>query len=179
MVSFLSGPRMSGYHSPHFPAVQPGGLDGAWTTWATSVAAIRDFSRDGVSRVVIPEGKPPDTGPLADPEFGRVVSRGSGRVPVDRDGLIRRAAFVVPGPTGAVSPILAVALLARLGGSDPRALVKAASHAADGKVSLAVWRPDGPWTATGPEIPLRPGELWRISFVGPEKSFTTRKLPGE
>ena len=140
---------------------------------AALAAAIHDFSRDGVSRVVIPEGKPPDTGPLADPEFGRVVSRGSGRVPVDRDGLIRRAAFVVPGPTGAVSPILAVALLARLGGSDPRALVEAASHAADGKVSLAVWRPDGTWTATGPEIPLRPGELWRISFVGPEKSFLT------
>src|SRR5437762_2221181 len=28
IVSFLSGPRRSGYHSPHLPAVHPGGFDG-------------------------------------------------------------------------------------------------------------------------------------------------------
>src|SRR4051812_38024669 len=50
IVSFLSDPRTSGYHSPHFPAVHPGGFDGTLTTWATSLAAIRAASQRSTSR---------------------------------------------------------------------------------------------------------------------------------
>lgn len=40
---------MSGYHSPHLPADQPGGFDGAWATCLTSVAFIRPCSHSSTS----------------------------------------------------------------------------------------------------------------------------------
>src|SRR5207302_7152741 len=49
VVSLRSGPRMSGYHSPHLPAVQPGGLEGACTRCETSVAAVLALSHFSAS----------------------------------------------------------------------------------------------------------------------------------
>ena len=45
VVSLRSLPSMSGYHSPHLPALHPGGFDGMLTTWVTSRSAIRDLSQ--------------------------------------------------------------------------------------------------------------------------------------
>ena len=36
--------RMSGYHSPHFPALHPIGFEGAWTTCRTPAEAVRASS---------------------------------------------------------------------------------------------------------------------------------------
>lgn len=135
------------------------------------VAAISEFSQDGLSRVVLIDGSAPETGPLADPVFRAVALRGSDRVPVDGDGVIRRTALVVPGPAGGVSPVLAVAVLARTGAPDASPGLAAAVRA--GSLSLPTWRSSGGFDPGGPPLPLRAGELWRINFVGPEKSFLT------
>src|SRR5262249_51332082 len=42
--------RISGYHSPHFPALQPGGLDGTFTTCVTSSSCMRRLSQSSTSR---------------------------------------------------------------------------------------------------------------------------------
>jgi len=139
--------------------------------------AILEFSSGGASRVVLVEGEPPDAGPLADPAFRRRVVSGSDGVPIDPDGVIRRAAFVVPRPDGGPVPALGLAVLAHLGGTDPQALVEKASRAPDGMVSLPVWQPAGSWDVAGPALRVRTGELWRINFVGPQKSFLT--IPGD
>ena len=47
---FLVGIEMSGYHSPHLPAVQPGGSRRRINHAATSVAAIRDINHFSASR---------------------------------------------------------------------------------------------------------------------------------
>jgi adenylate cyclase len=137
------------------------------------VEAIREFSTDGVSQVVIVDENPPETGPLAAPAFREFVVRGSDRMPVDRDGIIRRAALAVPDATGGVSPALAVAVLARVGQAIPAELLRAAGQRPSAGVSLPMWHADEAWVLTGPELRLRPGELWRLAFVGPEKSFLT------
>src|SRR4051794_8517856 len=41
VVSFPSAPRMSGYHSAHFPAVQPMGFEGMLMTCAASLLSVR------------------------------------------------------------------------------------------------------------------------------------------
>ena len=75
------------------------GLDIALTTPTTSsgdaalAQAIRDFSDAGVSRVVLVETMASGTGPLADPALLSAVVRGSSALPMDPDGVIRRAAF--------------------------------------------------------------------------------------
>lgn len=48
-VNLPSGPKISGYHSPHFPALHPGGLDGTFTRWMTSRVAARAFSQASTS----------------------------------------------------------------------------------------------------------------------------------
>jgi adenylate cyclase len=131
--------------------------------------AILGFGQGGVSRVVLVDAPPPSSGPLASPAFLAGALRGSDRVSVDRDGFIRRAAFVVPLPGGRAVPALAVALLARLGSSGSDRW-RAAS--ADSPVRLPAWT-DGGWIPDGSAVPLRTGELWRISLVGPERSVLT------
>jgi adenylate cyclase len=134
--------------------------------------AMAEFSREGLSQVIALDGPPPASGPLATPGSGPPIARGSDRVPVDPDGVIRRAAFAVPGPRGPL-PALAVAVLARAAGQDPQALLERAARREDGLVALPAWKPDGSWEPEGAAVPLRPGELWRINFVGPEKSVLT------
>ncbi|MBI3456086.1 MAG: adenylate/guanylate cyclase domain-containing protein [Candidatus Rokubacteria bacterium] len=154
------------------------GLDVALTA-ATDAAsdgalarAILDFGQDGVSRVVLVE-PPPPSGPLGDAAFVRAVLRGSDRVPVDPDGVIRRAAFLVPQGAGSAVPALSLAVLARLAEGDSRRL-EAARHPSGSLVALPVWQGDGAWgTTAGGPVPVRPGELWRIAFVGPQKSVLT------
>jgi adenylate cyclase len=133
--------------------------------------AIREFSEGGLSRVVLLEGRPPDSGPFAAPAFRAAVLRGSDRMPIDRDGVIRRAALAVPDGDSAV-PALATAVLARVADATP-ALRLAVERAAGGPVALPFWQSDDTWQSPGPEIDVRPGQLWRLGFVGAEKSFLT------
>jgi adenylate cyclase len=135
--------------------------------------AILEFSQDGVSRVVLVETMAPGSGPLADPEFLRAVVHGSAAIPADDDGLIRRAAFLVPRGTGPLEPAFSLAVAARLAGMDQAAL-EAALRASGGLVSLPAWRAGGGWDPAGaPPGPIPPPELERINIVGPAKSFLT------
>jgi adenylate cyclase len=140
---------------------------------ATLAQAILEFSRDGTSQVVLVDGRAPDSGPLADPGFLRAVIRASDRIPVDDDGVIRRVSLLVPQPRRSQTPALSLALLARLTRRTAEDMVLEAVRSPDQRVSLPVWRSEGSWDLEGPSLALRPGELWRINFVGPEKSFLT------
>ncbi|MFQ5960260.1 MAG: CHASE2 domain-containing protein [Candidatus Methylomirabilales bacterium] len=140
---------------------------------AALARAILEFSEGGVSRVVLAEMRGPGSGPLAEPTFWRTVVRGSPRVPVDDDGLIRRAAFLVPLVTGPPKPAFSLAIAARLAGMD-QVTLETALRTRDGVVSLPVWRSGVGWDMAGnPQVAIRPAELWRINFVGPAKSFLT------
>lgn len=135
--------------------------------------AIAEFSDGGLSRVVMTSSATPTAGALADPEFlGRVV-RGAPDVPEDPDTLIRNTTLLVPGPGDRLGPSLALAVLARLGGMSQRALDDALG-APGGEVALPVWRRGtGLDRRGGPPVPVRPGELVRINFVGKARSFLT------
>jgi adenylate cyclase len=155
------------------------GLDVALTSPTTPAAdaalaqAILDFRQDGISRVVLAETVGPESGPLADPTFLRAVVRGSAMIPVDDDGVIRRAAFHRPPATAAPEPAFSLAIAARLAGMDQKTL-QMAIRTPDGKVSLPIWRAGTGWElAGGTPITVRPGELWRVNFAGPAQSFLT------
>lgn len=140
---------------------------------ATLAQVIREFTQDGVSHVVLAETMAPEGGPLADPTFLRAVVRGSSRVPVDDDGVIRRAAFLVSHAMGPPEPAFSLAIAARLAGMDETGLAQAL-RTPDGQLSLPTWRPGGGWDlAGGQPLSIRAGDLWRINFVGPAKSFLT------
>jgi adenylate cyclase len=146
------------------------------TTPASDAAlaqAILEFSRDGASQVVMVDGRPPDSGPLADPAFLRAVTRASDRVPVDDDGVIRRVSLLIPERGPSQVPAFSLAVLARLASQPVGNLVQAAVRSPDGRVSLPVWQSTEAWDFQGPAVALRPGELWRVNFVGPEKSILT------
>jgi adenylate cyclase len=133
--------------------------------------AIAEFSQGGLSRVVLLDGPGPSTGPLADPAFRAAALRGSDRVPVDGDGVIRRTALFVADRDRGATPVLAVAVLARAGWPDAPARLAAAART--GQLALPTWRPGGGLDPEGAPLPFRPGDLLRINFVGPEKSFLT------
>jgi adenylate cyclase len=133
--------------------------------------AIAGFSQDGLSRVVVLDTPAAETSPLATSAFQAIALRGSDRVPVDSDGVIRRTALFVRGPAGGLSPVLAVAVLARAGGPDAPA--RLATAARTGSLTLPTWRAGGGVDAIGAPLPFGVGDLPRISFVGPEKSFLT------
>lgn len=134
--------------------------------------AIAEFSDGGVSRVVPADGAGPPSGPLAEPAFRRGVVHGTPAVPVDDDGVIRRAALLVPPDGDQPRPALGVAILGRLAGMDQVALE--AALRAGGPVALPAWRPEGGWhRAGGPPVPIRAGELWRINYAGPARTFLT------
>jgi adenylate cyclase len=146
------------------------------TTLADDAAlaqAILDFHQHGISRVVLAETAGPESGPLADPTFLRAVVRGSSMIPVDDDGVIRRAAFALPRARGSAAPAFSLAIAARLSGMDQTALEMALSTP-DGKVSLPTWRSGQGWDLNGGSpVTIRSGELWRINFAGPAQSFLT------
>lgn len=150
------------------------GLDIALTTATTPAAdaalarAVREFADDGLSRVVLVATEAPRSGPLAEVAFWRSAVRGSPDFPNDLDGTTRRLAPLVP-QDGRLVPAFGVAVAARLAGLDQAALERAV---AEGRLPLARWRPGGD-AEPGPPIAARPGEYWRINFVGPARSFLT------
>ena len=89
---------------------------------AALAGAIRELASGGVSRVVLAETRAPEGGPLADPALRRAIVRGAAEVPFDRDGVIRRAAFVVARGAGPPAPAFSLAVVGRLGGMDQGAL---------------------------------------------------------
>ncbi len=137
---------------------------------AALARAIADFSDDGLSRVVLAATTLPDAGPLADPRLWGSVVRGSPDIPQEDDGMVRRAAFLVPRSGGRWDPAFSLAVAARLGRMDQSALERAL--AAPGGIVLPRWRPGEGWTG-GPPVATRPGELTRINFVGPARAFLT------
>jgi adenylate cyclase len=135
--------------------------------------AIRDFSQAGVSRVVLTDTMALGSGPLAEPAFMHVVVHGSDRVPVDPDGVIRRAPFIVPQREGPPQPAFSLAIVARLAGID-QGILDTALRTPEGRVPLPAWRADGSWEMTGaPPVLIHAGKLWRINFVGPAQTFLT------
>jgi adenylate cyclase len=155
------------------------GLDMALTTPTVAsedgalARAILDFAEDGVSRVVVTQSGDPSGGLLADGDFRKAVVRGSPRVPWERDGVIRRAALLVPdGPSR--HPALSLAIVARLAGMTPGELDAFARAPGERDVRLPRWRAGGPVEAADRSpLTVRPDELLRINFVGPARSFLT------
>jgi adenylate cyclase len=139
---------------------------------AALAGVIRELATHGVSRVVLAETRAPEAGPLADPALRQVVVRGAAEVPVDRDGVIRRAAFAIAQGDGTAAPAFSLAVVGRMGGMDQGAL-DAVVRGERGAPPLPAWRRAGaPGDGASP-VPLRAGELVRINFVGPARSFLT------
>ncbi|MBI2525447.1 MAG: adenylate/guanylate cyclase domain-containing protein [Candidatus Rokubacteria bacterium] len=152
------------------------GVDMAFSTPTTEAddgalaRAITDFSDGGVSRVVLVEAPPPRTGPLADPAFLGSVLRGAADVPLDRDGVIRRVALLLPRGSEPPLPALSLAVVARLAGLT-RGMLEISLRERGG-ISPPAWRVGGGWSLVGtPALALRSNELWRINYVGPAGSF--------
>jgi len=150
------------------------GLDIALTTASAPEAdgalarAVRGFADSGLSRVVLVAVESPLSGPLSEPLFWMSVVRGSPDLPDDLDGTTRRVAAVVP-QEGRLAPAFALAVAARLAGLDQPALERAV---AAGSVPVARWQEDKR-TMSSERIDVRPGDFWRINFVGPARSFLT------
>jgi len=138
---------------------------------ARAILELGGEARDGRHRVVLVDARPPESGPLAEPPFLEAAPRGSDRVPIDDDGVIRRVALFLPNNDGTSTPAFALAVLGHLGGADP---ANATARALPEDLArYPSWQGEG-WAPTGgPPVALRPGELWRISFVGPGGSFLT------
>jgi adenylate cyclase len=139
---------------------------------ASAIGALSGRGPDRRPRVVLVDARPPASGPLADPAVLGTVPRGSDRVPIDDDGVMRRVALVPPGVEGRPVPAFALAILSALGGVDRTG--PAGADALPGDLSrLPRWHA-GAWApAGGPALPIRDGDLWRINFVGPAGSFLT------
>src|SRR5262249_26970095 len=73
--------------------------------------ALRELADAAGRRVVFLDLAPPPSGPLADPALLGALTRGSDRVPVDADGVVRRVTPWVPRPDAGPAPILGLALL--------------------------------------------------------------------
>ena len=121
------------------------------------------------SRVVLVDARRPESGPLADPALLAAVPRGSDRVPIDDDGVIRRVAVLVPHPGR--DPCRRSR--SRCWDSSARATRAAPGGVRDDLAAYPYWRAEGWAPSGGPPVALRAGELWRINFVGPGGSFLT------
>jgi len=138
---------------------------------AALAAALRQFGDGGLSRVVL-LGPLSDTAtPLGAAALGPAVVLASPDVLPDADHVIRRVEPVVPGPAGALMPTLALAVTARLGGLDNRALVetlRAGKPLALPRLGGSVLERHG-----SPPVVARGGMRWPISYVGREGTFLT------
>ncbi|HUG36578.1 MAG TPA: adenylate/guanylate cyclase domain-containing protein [Candidatus Limnocylindrales bacterium] len=125
--------------------------------------AIAGFSDGGLSRVVTVESRSPKGGgPLGHPDLTATVLRGAAEVPIDGDGVIRRAAFLVAPGSAPPEPALSVAVAARLAGLDRPALEAMVQK---GTVPLP--------RRNGGTLAAAPNELFRINFLGPAGTFLT------
>jgi adenylate cyclase len=155
------------------------GVDIALTTPTTPAddaalaKAILDFGQDGISQVVLTETMAPGSSPLADPALLRSVVRGSDRVLVNDDGVVRWTPFLVPWRTDGPEPAFSLAIVARLGGMDPVTL-ETALRAPGEHLRLPAWRAGSGWDTSGDSpVAIRFDEVQRINFVGPARSFLT------
>ena len=139
---------------------------------AALAGAIRAFSDNGLSRVVLLGPLGPGAVPLGTASLGPSVLLASPAVPADADGVIRRIDAVLPGPDDRPAPTLALAVAARLAGIEPRALEDAMVTGAP----LALPRlhaSTGLAPSGAPAVVVRPGVEWPINYVGPRGTFTT------
>jgi adenylate cyclase len=136
--------------------------------------AIREIAGDaGASgRLVLVHTPHPASGPLADPALLGVVPRGSDRIPIDADGLIRRVTPLLPQQGTLPIPAFALAVLGQVGAADPTSFRTPLARP-DDLFGYPRWRAHGWAWPGGAPAPLRAGELWRINFVGPAGSFLT------
>jgi adenylate cyclase len=132
--------------------------------------AIQELSRGDRHRLVLVDARIPESGPLAAAGLVRAVPRGSDRVPIDDDGVIRQVAALVPAPDGPPMPAFGLAVLGQLAGAR-RAGAAAPRALPDDLAAFPYWRA-GAWLPSGGSpLTLRAGELWRINYVGPAGSF--------
>jgi len=146
------------------------------TTPAADLAlarAITEFGDGGLSRVVLTSHSTPKSGPLAAPALLAAVVRGAPEAPEDKDGLIRNATLVVPRSEERLEPSLPLAIVARLGGLGPGAIAAALGERG-GELALPVWRRGHGLDRPGaPPLAIRPGEIFRVNYVGKSRSLLT------
>jgi adenylate cyclase len=154
------------------------GIDVTFTTPTASpddaalAGAIRAFSDNGLSRVVLLGPLAPGAVPLGAAALGPSVMLASPAVPADADGFIRRIEPVLPGPEGRPAPTLALAVAARVAGLDARTLEDAL--AAGRPLALPRLQAGAGLAPSGaPPIAAAAGLEWPINYVGPSGSFLT------
>jgi adenylate cyclase len=132
-------------------------------------AAIREFSDNGLSRVVLLGPLASGDAPLGAGALGGAVMLASPSVPEDPDHIIRRVDAVIPGKPPL--PTLALATAARASGLDGRALDGALAVGAP--LPLPRLRAGRLERSGGPPVEARAGVSWPINYVGPPGSFFT------
>ena len=139
---------------------------------AALAGAIREFSDNGLSRVVLLGPLGPGAVPLGTLTLGPSVMLASPAVPADSDGFIRRIDPVLSGPGNRPAPTLALALAARLAGLDTRALQDAMMEGRP--LALPRLQAGSGLAVPGePPVTVRVGVEWPINYVGPSGSFLT------
>jgi adenylate cyclase len=139
---------------------------------AALAGAIREFSDNGLSRVVLLGPLGPGAVPLGTLTLGPSVMLASPAVPADSDGFIRRIDPVLSGPGNRPAPTLALALAARLAGLDTRALQEAMMEGRP--LALPLLQAGSGLAVPGtPPVTVRTGVEWPINYVGPSGSFLT------
>jgi adenylate cyclase len=136
---------------------------------AALAAAIHEFADGGLSRVVLLGPLAANASPLGAAALGSSVVLAAANVPQDSDHVIRRVEPVTLGPDGLLMPSLGLAVTARLGGLDGRALTEALASGAPlalPRVSGRTLEPRGT-----PPVVARGGLSWPINYVGPAGSF--------
>jgi adenylate cyclase len=145
------------------------------------VAAIRGAPGDPVVPVVVARTLTAVPAPGGEVRFrprqlydaALEANSGFAEVPKDEDGFFRRIPLVIPLPDGGYFPSLALAMLARLGARDARALAPALAGAEPIELSVPAW--DEARGSLAESVPLRlfPDDDWKINFIGPTGSFVT------
>ena len=152
------------------------GIDITFTTPTASpedaalAGAIREFSDEGLSRVVLLGPLGPGAVPLGTLTLGPSVMLASPAVPADPDGVIRRIDPVLSGAGGRPAPTLALAVVARLAGLEPPALEEAL--ATGQPLALPRLQSTGLVSSGTPPVAARAGVEWPINYVGPTGTFT-------
>jgi adenylate cyclase len=136
---------------------------------AALAAAIREFSDGGLSRVVLLGPLAANTSPLGAGALGSSVVLAAADVPQDPDHVIRRVEPVILRPGGPPRASLGLAVTARLGGLDGRALTEALASGAPVALPRLSGRRLEPRGT--PPVVARDGLSWPINYVGPAGSF--------